>query len=126
HTTHQYSTSSPKTLTYSDSKPTPQNKKATFPTATPKNIGCRRSSQNRQPALNNPTKPSPARTCGSTHQLGVSRAAIIDKTPTGFGSVLIGTIIKPLSHSVVNSAAAGKNLGSHYEAIMKTIDVGYV
>src|SRR5438093_11589103 len=83
--------------------------------ATTKNSGCRRSSQNRQPALNNPPTPRPARTCGSTHQLGVSKAAIIDRTPTGFGSALMGTTIKPLAHSVVNSAAAAKNLGHHYE-----------
>src|SRR3989442_4603244 len=86
--------------------------------ATTKNRGCRRSSQNKQPALNSPTKPSPARTCGSTHQLGVSRAAITDRTPTPLGSVFIGTIIKPLAHSVVNSAAAGE--------VMETIDVCYV
>jgi len=59
-------------------------------TATAKNRGCSRCNQNRHPALNNETRPSPARTCGSTHQLGVSKAAKIDNTPARFGSVPMG------------------------------------
>ena len=57
------------------------------PTAIVKNTGCNRSSQNRQLALNSDSAPSPARTCGSTHQLGVSRAAMIESIPARFGFV---------------------------------------
>jgi hypothetical protein len=56
------------------------------PAATAKKSGCRRWSQKRQPALIKETKPSPARTCGSTHQLGVSRAATILSMPARLGS----------------------------------------
>jgi hypothetical protein len=55
------------------------------PTATAKKSGCKRWSQKRQPALIKETKPSPARTCGSTHQLGVSRAATILSMPARLG-----------------------------------------
>src|SRR5437764_7567283 len=55
--------------------------------ATAKKSGCNRSSQRRQPALISENSPSPARTCGNIHQLGVSRAAMIDNSPALLGSL---------------------------------------
>src|SRR5437660_9482117 len=51
-------------------RPTSHTWYASDPTATAKKSGCKRWSQNRHPALSNETRPSPARTCGNTHQLG--------------------------------------------------------
>lgn len=58
--------------------------------ATAKKSGCNRSSHRRQPALINENSPSPNRTCGSIHQLGVSRAATIDNSPVLLGSLFTG------------------------------------
>ena len=59
------------------------------PIATVRNNGCNRSSQNKHPALMSETNPSPARTCGSIHQLGVRSAATIDNMPALRGSIRI-------------------------------------
>src|SRR5437016_2631234 len=61
---------------------------ASEPTATAKNSGCRRCSQIRQLALKTENNPSPARTCGSIHQLGVSRPVMIESMPTLLGSFI--------------------------------------
>lgn len=53
--------------------------------------GCSRCNQSWHPALIRDA-PSPARTCGSTHQLGASMAAMIESIPTRLGSCSMGLI----------------------------------
>src|SRR5712691_1711656 len=60
-------------------------------TATPKKSGCRRCNQIRQLALKTENNPSPARTCGSIHQLGVSKPVMIESMPTLLGSFIYAT-----------------------------------
>jgi hypothetical protein len=50
-------------------------------TAVEAKIGRNASSHNTQPALATETTPSPARTCGSSHQLGTSKAAMVERIP---------------------------------------------
>jgi hypothetical protein len=69
--------------------------------ATAKKSGCNRSSQRRHPALSNETRPSPNRTCGNIHQLGVSRAATIDNSPALLGSLFTS----PFSQSALYQPA---------------------
>jgi len=79
---------------------------ASAPIATVKKSGCRRWSQKRQPALIRETNPSPARTCGNTHQLGVNRAATILSMPARLGSP--GNVIPPFAANYTTPIPAGQ------------------
>src|SRR5215471_8325637 len=84
--------------------------------------GCNFSSQKRQPALNKPTIPSPARTCGSTHQLGVSRAARIDIIPAPLGRLFT---VRPQGDINIWMKKFGRGPQELYAQLSNRLEINY-
>jgi hypothetical protein len=75
-------------------RPTSQACQPSAATAVTAKNGRSASSHSRQPALAMESAPSPARTCGSSHQLGTRRAATVETIPAEKGVRIMGVLTR--------------------------------